>query len=178
MRSPREADGTVWIGTSGGLSRFRRDPRRHADFLPGVVFTKLLMGKTDVSGQRNPSVNIHSNALEARFSVLNAPEANRVVFRYRLTPANSAWTETVQRHLEFAELAPGAYRLEVEARDGDGAWSGQGSAFSSFEIMTPWYRICMVYRDMRAGFLFLIEPGPQAATTAWRPRRDRERGNS
>lgn len=134
-----EADGTVWIGTSGGLSRLRPDPRRHADFLPGVVFTRLLMGKTDVSGQRNPSVNIHSNALEARFSALNAPEANRVVFRYRLTPANSAWTETVQRQLEFAELAPGAYRLEVEARDGDAAWSGQPAVFS-FRIMTPWYR--------------------------------------
>ncbi len=134
-----EADGTVWIGTSGGLSRLRPDPRRHADFLPRVVFTKLLMGRTDVSGQRYPSVSIHSSALEARYSVLNGPEANRVFFRYRLTPANSAWTETVQRQLEFAELAPGAYRLEVEARDGDGAWSGQPTAFS-FRIITPWYR--------------------------------------
>jgi diguanylate cyclase (GGDEF)-like protein len=134
-----EADGTVWIGTSGGLSRFRPGSRRSAEFLPRVVFTKLVMGRADVSGQRSPSVTIHSNALKARYSVLNAPEANRVVFRYRLTPANSAWTETVQRELEFAELAPGAYKLEVEARDGEGVWSGQRAEFP-FEILTPWYR--------------------------------------
>src|SRR5450432_2298693 len=40
-----EADGTVWIGTSGGLSRFRPGSRRSAEFLPRVVFTKLVMGR-------------------------------------------------------------------------------------------------------------------------------------
>src|ERR1019366_9981077 len=48
-----EADGTVWIGTSGGLSRFRPRARRPAEFSPKVVFTKLVMGRMDVSGQRN-----------------------------------------------------------------------------------------------------------------------------
>jgi diguanylate cyclase (GGDEF)-like protein len=134
-----EPDGTVWIGTSGGLSRFKARPRRSADFLPKVVFTRLFMGRTDVSGRRNPSLDIHSNALTARYSALNVPRENGVVFRYRLLPAKSSWTETTQRELQFAELAPGAYRLEVEARDGDGAWTGHTGAFS-FEIQTPWYR--------------------------------------
>ena len=139
-----EADGTVWIGTSGGLSRYRPDPRRPAEFSPKVVFTKLVMGRTDVSGGRNPSVGIHSNSLTVRYSVLNASGTNRVVFRFRLIPANDTWTETTQRGLEFAELAPGTFRLEVEARDSDGVWKGAGSgngAAFSFRIMTPWYRM-------------------------------------
>ena len=49
-----------------------------------------------------------------------------------------SWTETTQRELQFAELAPGAYRLEVEAQDGDGGWSGHGAEFA-FRILTPWY---------------------------------------
>jgi hypothetical protein len=64
-----EADGTVWIGTSGGLSRFKARPRRPGELLPKVIFTKLFMGQTDMLGQRNPSVSIHSNALTARYSV-------------------------------------------------------------------------------------------------------------
>jgi diguanylate cyclase (GGDEF)-like protein len=139
-----EADGTVWIGTSGGLSRYRPDTHRLGEFSPKVVFTKLVMGRKDVSGERNPSVGIHSNSLTARYSVLNASGANRVIFRYRLIPANDTWTETTQRGLEFAELAPGAFRLEVEARDSDGVWGGAGSGNSaafSFKIMTPWYRM-------------------------------------
>ena len=134
-----EPDGTVWIGTSGGLSRFRARPRRSAEFLPKVVFTRLFMGRTDVSGQSNPSVSIYSNALTARYSALLGPRENGVVFRYRLMPVQSAWTETTQRELQFAELAPGVYRLEAEARDSDGAWSGQRGEFP-FEILTPWYR--------------------------------------
>lgn len=134
-----EPDGTVWIGTSGGLSRFKAQPRRSEESQIRVVFTKLVMGRLDVSGQRNPSVGMDSNTLTARFSALNAPRDNGAVFRYRLTPANSIWAETTQGALEFAGLSPGTYRLEVEARDVDGAWRGQTGEFS-FEIQTPWNR--------------------------------------
>jgi diguanylate cyclase (GGDEF)-like protein len=134
-----EADGTVWIGTSGGLSRFKPRPYRALEALPEVVFTKLVMGRKDVSGQRNPSLGIHSNSLVARYSAPNAPRQNEVVFRYRLEGANSTWTETTQRELQFAELAPGAYQLEIEARDVDEMWSGHRAEFP-FEILTPWYR--------------------------------------
>ena len=132
-----EADGTVWIGTSGGLSRFKPRPRTPIA-APEVVFTKLVMGRTDVFGQRNPSLGIHSNALIARYAAPNAPHQNGIVFRYRLEGANSTWTETAQRDLQFAELTPGAYRLEIEARDSDGVWSGHRAEFP-FEILTPWY---------------------------------------
>jgi diguanylate cyclase (GGDEF)-like protein len=133
-----EADGTVWIGTSGGLSRFTPRPHHAPEAPPEVVFTKLVMGRTDVSGQRNPSFGIHSSSLIARYSSPNAPRVNGVVFRYRLEGANSSWTETAQRELQFAALAPGAYRLEIEARDSDGVWSGHRAEFP-FEILTPWY---------------------------------------
>ena len=134
-----ESDGTIWIGTSGGLSRFKPRPYRAPEAPPEVVFTELVMGRTDVSGQRNPSFGIRSNSLIARYAAPNAPRQNGIVFRYRLEGANSAWTETAQRELQFAELAPGAYRLEIEARDGDEVWSGQRAEFP-FEILTPWYR--------------------------------------
>jgi diguanylate cyclase (GGDEF)-like protein len=133
-----EADGTVWIGTSGGLSRFKPRPYRAPERAPEVVFTKLVMGRTDVSGQRNPSLAIRSSSLIARYAAPNAPRQNGIVFRYRLESANSAWTETAQRELQFAELAPGAYRLEIEARDSEGVWSGHRAEFP-FEILTPWY---------------------------------------
>ena len=132
-----EADGTIWIGTSGGLSRFK--PMNHGSSqAPEVVFTRLFMGRTDVSGLSNPSFRAPSNSLLARYSVPNAPRENEIVFRYRLEGANSAWTETAQRELQFAKLAPGEYRLEVEAQDGFGMWSGYKAEFP-FRILTPWY---------------------------------------
>ena len=133
-----EADGTVWIGTSGGLSRFKPRPHLAPEVPPEVVFTEVVVGSTDVSGQRNPSFGIHSGSLIARYSAPNAPRESGTVFRYRLGGANSIWTETAQRELQFAALAPGAYRLQIEARDSDGVWSGHSTEFP-FIILTPWY---------------------------------------
>jgi diguanylate cyclase (GGDEF)-like protein len=134
-----EPDGTVWIGTSGGLSRFKPRPSHESVAPLEVVFTRLLMGQTDVSNQINPSSGIHLSSLLAHYSALNASRENGVLFRYRLEGANSAWTETAQRELQFAQLAPGDYRLEVEAQDGDGVWNGHTAEFA-FRILTPWYR--------------------------------------
>ena len=134
-----ERDGTVWIGTSGGLSRFKPRQRYSLDAPIEVVFTKLEMGGTDVSGQNNPSFEMHTNSLVARYSALNATRANAVIFRYRMEGANSAWTETSQRELRLARLAPGDYKLEIEAQDGDGLWRAHRAEFA-FRILTPWYR--------------------------------------
>jgi diguanylate cyclase (GGDEF)-like protein len=134
----QESDGTVWIGTSGGLSQFKPRPRLSPEVPIEVVFTKLVMGRTDVSGQSNPSFSVHANSLIARYSALNVSNEDRILFRYRLSGSNASWTETTQRELQFAELAPGAYRLEIEAQDGDGVWSEHGTEFA-FRILTPWY---------------------------------------
>jgi diguanylate cyclase (GGDEF)-like protein len=134
----QEADGTVWIGTSGGLSQFKPRPRLTPEVPIEVVFTKLVMGGADVSAQSNPSFSAHTNSLVVRYSALNVSSDNRILFRYQLKGANSTWTETTQRELQFAELAPGAYRLEIQGQDEDGTWSTQKAEFA-FRILTPWY---------------------------------------
>jgi diguanylate cyclase (GGDEF)-like protein len=134
-----EKDGVVWIGTSGGLSRFTPLPRARAEATPTVIFTKLTMGRTDVSEIAHPSLGFRSNSLSARYSALNVPPQSHLTFRYRLLPSRQTWTETAQRELELAELPPGEYRLEVETRDPKGRWVTPGALFS-FEIQTPWYR--------------------------------------
>jgi diguanylate cyclase (GGDEF)-like protein len=134
----QEADGTVWIGTSGGLSQFKPRPRLMPEVPIEVVFTKLAMGGADVSGQTDPSFSAHTNSLVVRYSALNVSSDNRILFRYQLKGANSTWTETTQRELQFAELAPGAYRLEIQGQDEDGTWSTRKAEFA-FRILTPWY---------------------------------------
>ncbi|MGA3134137.1 MAG: EAL domain-containing protein [Terracidiphilus sp.] len=135
-----EPDGTVWIGTSGGLSRFKPRARESQDVPIDVVFTKLEMSGADVFGQNDPSFEMHTNSFLARYSALNAPRANAVIFRYRLEGTSSAWTETTQRELRFARLAPGDYRLQIEAQAGDGVWGAHRAAEFAFKILTPWYR--------------------------------------
>ena len=133
-----QAGGIVWIGTSGGLSRFQPILRKEPNSPPEVVFTRLTMGNTDVSGLSEPSLAASSNSLLAQFAAPGARNQSAVLFRYRFKGAHALWTETTERKLQFAQLASGAYRLEVEAKDVDGAWSGRRAEFP-FVILPPWY---------------------------------------
>jgi diguanylate cyclase (GGDEF)-like protein len=130
-------DGAIWIGTSGGLSRFTPRPRSH-DTQLNVVLTQLTVGKSDVSGSPNTSFDSRTTSLTARFSALNASRQNRVVFRYRLGGAASNWIVTAEHELQFSNLAPGAYLLQIQAREGDGDWTAKSAEFP-FRVLTPWF---------------------------------------
>jgi diguanylate cyclase (GGDEF)-like protein len=159
-----DADGALWIGTSGGVSRFR--PRAHGapDAPLGVVFTRIMMGETDVSGLHNPSFGSSDRALTARYFALNAPRENEVAFRYRLNGAQTSWTETRQRELQFARLAPGEYRLEVEAQNALGMWSEHPAGFA-FTILAPWY-----WTSWFIAICALIPPSLVLVVFRWRVR--------
>lgn len=131
-------DGAVWIGTGGGLSRFKPRPVERSDASATVVFTALRVGEQDVSGLESPTFAARDNSLSVRFAVLNAAGEDQLDFRYRLGKDDAAWTETSRHELQFAGLAPGRYRLEVQAEDETGGWNTQSAVFF-FTIRPPWY---------------------------------------
>ena len=59
-KKPTAQSGSEPAGDSLDSSRVRTSRPKP----PEVVFTKLVMGRKDVSGQRNPSFGIHSNSLD------------------------------------------------------------------------------------------------------------------
>ena len=134
-----EPDGTVWIGTSGGLARFSPHPRPATPaWQTSVVFTRLTLGDREAVAADHPSVDYRSNQLIARFSALNFAHAGTLEFRYRLQPLFTEWRTTERRELEFPGLPSGAYHLEIQARDRSGAWSEEPAAFG-FAIRPPWF---------------------------------------
>jgi diguanylate cyclase (GGDEF)-like protein len=144
------ADGrSYWIGTSGGLSHFKPRPHGAPTVPVRVVFTRLLLGQKDITDLHDPSFDMDDNALTAQFSALNVIDQSELIFRYRLLGASAAWTEASQHAIQFVNVAPGHYQLEVEAGNGLGNWSGHPAAFV-FVILAPWYRtwwfiaICIV----------------------------------
>jgi signal transduction histidine kinase/CheY-like chemotaxis protein len=132
-------DGSVWIGTSGGLSHFRPSGTRPAARPPAVAFTALLLGRSPFNPSDDVSVDARSNTLTARYSALTFAHQSGVQFRYRLAPLSDEWRETNLREIQFPDLPPGAYRLQIAARDASGQWSPQPAAFG-FEIRAPWWQ--------------------------------------
>ena len=151
-----DSDGTVWIGTSGGLAHFAPNIVKRPASSPAVVFTLLTLGKTAVEKNHFTSVGYLSNALVASYSALVFAHESSVLFRYRLSPLFNDWRETTQRELQFPGLPPHSYLLEVQARDGGSPWSNVPAVFS-FEIRTPWWRawwfLCLLGLTLLAAVL-------------------------
>jgi diguanylate cyclase (GGDEF)-like protein len=152
-----ESDGHIWIGTSGGLSRYL--PRKaSAQPAPArTIFTSVSIGRKEIDPARQFTLDYSSDPLVARFTALRFGRERDLVFRYRLEPLFATWRETPERELQFPALPPGNYRLEVEARDASGG--GNLPAAFEFHVLAPWWRTwwflgaCSLTGSLLAGLL-------------------------
>jgi signal transduction histidine kinase/streptogramin lyase len=133
-----DADGSVWIGTSRGLSRFRPAATSAPNVPPPVVFTSVKLGDKTVDPTHSLEMPYQENSLQVRFAALTFVQESSVLFRYRLAGESGDWLETTQRELNYPKLPPGPYTLEVMARSAQGLWSAE-PARVNFQVLTPWW---------------------------------------
>jgi len=119
-----DADGSVWIGTSGGLAHYQPPGGRIS--APPVAYPIVTGLKVD---QRSRVVRIE-------FSSLNFKSEQLVRFAYRLDGEH--WTDTPERSISFAGLAPGRHRLEIQARVRNGSPS-EKVAVAEFQVEPRWW---------------------------------------
>jgi signal transduction histidine kinase/CheY-like chemotaxis protein/streptogramin lyase len=133
-----DSDGSIWIGTSRGLSRFRPSATLAPNVPPPVVFTSVKLGDKAVDPSNSLEMPYQENSLQVRFAALTFVQESSVLFRYRLAPETQDWLETTQRELNYPKLPPGQYTLEVMARSAQGLWSAE-PARVTFQVLTPWW---------------------------------------
>ncbi len=133
-----DEDGSVWIGTSRGLSRFRPAAVPPPRVPPPVVFTSIKLGDKVVDPAGDLKTAYRDNSLQVRFAALTFVQESSVVFRYRLDGVTPDWLETTQRELIYPKLPPGPYKLDVMARSAEGLWSAEPAELS-FQVLSPWW---------------------------------------
>ena len=134
----RDSAGTLWIGTSRGLARLIPRPHRAED--PPRVF---LTGVSVAGNTRDPegplALSSSERTLEFAFTSPSFRAAETMRFQWRLVPSSGAWSPLgTTRSIALAGLAPGRYRFEVRAVDGEGRASAPTAA--AFEIEPPLWR--------------------------------------
>jgi signal transduction histidine kinase/CheY-like chemotaxis protein/ligand-binding sensor domain-containing protein len=149
-----EEDGTVWLGTSGGLSRFRESEVKAQPGPPRVVFTSVTLGNHGFDPSVPAEVESKWNTLIVRFSVLAFARPSAQRFRYRVVGLSDEWQDTPQHELQFAEMPQGEYRLELQGYDGYKEWSQEPAVFK-FTILPPWW----ANRKLQALMLLLLVAG-------------------
>ena len=118
-----DADGGVWLGTSGGLAHYRSGngiPPAPLTAYPEI--TRL-------------EINQPARLIRAEFSSLNYQAEHLVRFAYRLD--QEPWTDSEERSISITGLGPGRHRLEVRSRVRDDPFSPRIAA-AEFQLEPTW----------------------------------------
>jgi signal transduction histidine kinase/ActR/RegA family two-component response regulator len=119
-----DADGSVWIGTSGGLAHYRPP----AGGPPGPPAADPVITRLEV-GQK-------SRVVRVEFSSLSYKSEQLVRFAYRLD--GERWTGATERVISIAGLAAGRHRLEIRSQVRDGPYSAK-LAVAEFSVDPKWW---------------------------------------
>ncbi len=133
-----EPDGTVWIGTLKGLSRYHPSGRSRPALDPRAIVTSVTFGKTRTDALAVSDIPFPDHSLLVQFAGLTFRRERDVRFRYRLAGLEDGWTQTALHEARFPSLPAGRYRFEVSARNADGRWSAE-PARVPFRILPPWW---------------------------------------
>jgi signal transduction histidine kinase/ligand-binding sensor domain-containing protein/CheY-like chemotaxis protein len=134
-----EPDGTVWIGTLRGLSRFRPSSVLPAPVAPAVAITSARFGDSPANPAVFSQVPFRDHDLLVNFAGLTFRNEKNVRFQYRLVGLDDRWLTTGLREARYSSLPPGSYRFEVTARSAAGLWSPTAATLS-FRVIPPWWR--------------------------------------
>ena len=157
----RDQERNLWFGTYKGLTRFVPEPPR-SRVPPTVLITGLrvegeqrsvsMLGETTIAPL---DLNAQQRQITVDFLGLGASLGEKLRYEYRF--ADSDWTPTDERTVNFANLAAGNYRFEVRAQTADRIYSPPATV--SFKIAAPvwqrwWFVASVLLLTALAIFLF------------------------
>ena len=155
----RDREGALWFATRAGLARFRPEPVRQRR-PPTILITGLraggapravsILGETEIS---NLALDSDERQVSVDFLGLGASLGEKLRYEYRL--GDAGWTQTSERTVNFANLAPGAYRFEVRAVTADRLASA-APASVSFRVAAPLWQRAWFLAALAASAALLI----------------------
>ncbi|MDX1590454.1 MAG: two-component regulator propeller domain-containing protein [Balneolaceae bacterium] len=131
------SDGSMWLGTVEGLSRFFPDRIQKNEVPPGLEFQEILMSGSPVLNDGTSEFKHDQNFLQATFIALTYEAPEQIIYEYRLRGYND-WQITKENTINYPALPSGDYRLEVRAYNADGTRSTRTASFA-FKIFPPFY---------------------------------------
>jgi len=122
-----DRDGSMWVGTERGVTRFEKDYLGERNARPLVEFIGFEIDGAPLASDEVLRVRSPVSTLVARFRGVTMVAEDALRFRTRLEGFEEGWqplTAAPLGRLRFTNLPPGTYRFHVEAVGLHGATSG------------------------------------------------------
>ena len=137
-----DTDGSVWVGTSGGLAHLIAPERLIAMSPLDLRITRATVGSAALStadrGQPR-ELAWDGSALDLHLADLDYGEEHQIQLEVRLRGLSDDWFRTREHDLHYPGLAPGQYTFEARAVDPDHQRRSQLVSLI-FEITPPWWQ--------------------------------------
>jgi ligand-binding sensor domain-containing protein len=162
-------DGEMFFGGMGGVVSFYPDslietPEKKSAPSP------LLIEDLEVSGVKRyfskaiyecdtVILNKGDNNFQITFASLDFRNAEKIKYRYRLNNSDEfVQTDFRHRNLNYTNLAPGTYQLEIEATNRDGDWTSTKTLFiviPPYFYQNLWFRLVLILLVVLILFQFI-----------------------
>jgi diguanylate cyclase (GGDEF)-like protein len=136
-----DSDGSVWIGTSAGLTHIRNPRNLMGTPKPlDLNVAHAQLGGEALDVRRKTVLPWRSDAaFDVHLGSHSFSRSAQTEFRYRLIGLSSKWFGSRSPEIHVPALDAGNYRLEVMAVDGPHARTSP-TIYLSFEVLPPWWR--------------------------------------
>lgn len=134
--------GRIWTGTESGVTVYRPEFERPRPASPPIVMLDAAAGDSTFDFHVDTQLSRPDDELRFRFAVHSFVDESRVRIRSWLEGHDPDWTAAVatgERELRYRELAPGRYRLRIQAASVDGPW-GEVLTGGSITVPSPFWR--------------------------------------
>lgn len=146
MELYQDKQGTIWAGTTAGITSFNPDEL----FTPGTKPVLYLTGEygqkedTDSTGneailQNNMQLSWSQNNIQFTLTGIHFSDQENLDYFYRLDGADTSWFNARQtRNVNYSKLNSGRYTFRAKVLDNKGNWSDEAQL--SFTINAPFWK--------------------------------------
>ncbi len=157
----RDRKNNLWFGTVGGLARFIPEPPATRQppniFITGLRVEGVPQSVSIMGASEIPALELDSDQrqIAVDFLGLGTNLGERLKYEYRFGDAD--WTQTIERTVNFTNLAAGEYLMEVRAQTADRIYSLPATV--AFRIAAPlwqrwWFIASLLLLTALAGYFF------------------------
>ena len=135
-----DTDGSVWIGTSNGISHILEPASLTAPNTLEVAITAVARGAVAQPQASSYRFNYKNKlSLSLYLATLNAPTRTTLQYRYRLKGLERDWVSSDRPRVDYPPLPPGNFTFEAMAYDPDNRQYSPVVQLS-VRIVPPWWQ--------------------------------------
>jgi diguanylate cyclase (GGDEF)-like protein len=132
-------DGSLWIGTSGGVGHLLHPERAFDPVPPGVVITNIRNREDIYPATQMLKLPWSQFPLSFQLSSPTMRNRSQLAFEYRMEGLQSNWIESRDGTAVFSSLPPGAYTFTARARNVS-LNSFSPTVRVQVQILPPWWK--------------------------------------